>query len=133
MNRIEENLKLLSIFHYVMAGLIGLFSCIPLIHITLGLLFLLMPEKMCENGCEGTTPQFIGWMFLGIGLFVMLIGWTFTVLVALARRFISRHRHHKFCVAVAAAMCLFMPFGTILGVFTLVTLMKGEAEALFER
>jgi hypothetical protein len=33
----EEQLRLLSIFHYVVAGLSALFACIPIIHLALGL------------------------------------------------------------------------------------------------
>ena len=34
MNQDEEHLRLLSIFHYVCAGLSAFFACIPLIHVT---------------------------------------------------------------------------------------------------
>ncbi len=133
MDRIEENIGLLSIFHYVFAGLIALFACIPIIHITLGILFLVMPEKMCEGDCSEQPAQVIGWIFIGVGSFVMLIGWTFAVLVAMAGRFLARRVHLKYCIAVAAASCLFMPFGTVLGVFTLIMLTKKEVEALFAK
>ncbi len=35
-----EHLKLLSIFHYVVAGLAGLFACLPLLHMAFGILML---------------------------------------------------------------------------------------------
>jgi hypothetical protein len=133
MDRIDENIKLLSIFHYVFAGLVAFFACIPLIHITLGIIFLLMPEKMCEGDCTEEPGKIIGLIFIGVGSFVMLIGWTFAVVVAMAGRFLARRVHLKYCIAVAAASCLFMPFGTVLGVFTLITLTKKEAEALFAK
>lgn len=133
MNRIEENIKLLSIFYYVLAGVIALFASIPIIHIVLGIIFLVMPEKMCEGDCTEEPNQIIGWVLIGIGSFVMLIGWTFAILAAIAGRFLSRRVHHKFCIAIAAASCLFMPLGTILGVFSLIVLTKKEAEALFAK
>jgi hypothetical protein len=135
MNRIEDNIRLLSIFHYVFAGLVALIACIPLIHITMGVIFLVMPEKFCESGpdCAEQPAQIIGWIFLGVGTFALLIGWTFAVLVAMAGRFLARRVHLKYCIAVAAASCLFMPFGTVLGVFTLIVLTKKEAEALFAK
>jgi hypothetical protein len=133
MNRIDENIRLLSIFHYVFAGLLALFSCIPIIHITVGILFLVMPEKMCEGDCTDEPTQLIGWIFIGVGTFVMLIGWTFAILVAIAGRFLARRVHLKYCIAVAAASCLFMPFGTVLGVFTLINLTKKEVEVLFAK
>jgi len=131
MNRIEDNIRLLSIFHYVFAGFVALIACIPIIHIVVGILFLVMPEKMCENDCTEQPTQMIGWIFIGVGTFVMLIGWTFAILVGLAGRFLARRVHLKYCIAIAAASCLFMPLGTVLGVFSLITLTKKEAEPLF--
>lgn len=131
MNKIEENIRLLAIFHYVFAGLVAAFSCIPIIHIVLGAIMLVSPETMCSDDCKEMPPEFLGWIFIGIGAFVMMIGFAFAATVAVAGRFLSKRRHHKFCIAVAAVSCLFMPFGTVLGVFTLITLMKPEAEALF--
>jgi hypothetical protein len=32
----NEHLKLLAIFHYVLAGLSGLLACIPIIHVSIG-------------------------------------------------------------------------------------------------
>ena len=135
MNKIDENIKLLSIFHYVFAGLVALFACIPLIHITMGIIFLLMPEKFCESGpdCTEQPTQVIGLIFIGVGTFALLVGWTFAVVVAMAGRFLARHVHLKYCIAVAAASCLFMPFGTVLGVFTLINLTKKEVEVLFAK
>ena len=131
MNKIEENLRLLSIFHYVFAGLVAAFSCIPIIHIVLGAIMLAAPEAMCSDDCKEMPPEFLGWIFIGIGAFVMMVGLAFAGTVALAGRFLSKRKHHKFCIAVAAVCCLFMPIGTVLGVFTLITLTKPEAESLF--
>jgi hypothetical protein len=131
MNHIDENLKLLSIFHYVVAGIIGLFACIPIIHIVLGILMVLKPDMMCGENCTEPPPAFVGWLFIGIGAMVMLGGYTLAIMVAVAGRFLTRRKHYTFCMAVAAAMCLFMPFGTVLGVFTLITITKADVKALF--
>ena len=37
-----------------------------------------------------------------------------------------------FCIVVAGVECMIMPFGTVLGVFTLIMLMKDSVKALFE-
>lgn len=131
MNRVDENLRLLSIFHYVVAGIVGIFSCLPIIHIVLGMLMLIKPDMMCGEDCTEAPPAFVGWLFIGIGAMVMLGGFTLAIMTALAGRFLARHRHYTFCMAVAAALCLFMPFGTLLGVFTLITITKSDVKALF--
>jgi hypothetical protein len=40
MNGDEEHLRLLAIFHYVVAGLAALFSIFPLLYTTLGAIFI---------------------------------------------------------------------------------------------
>jgi hypothetical protein len=45
----NEHLKLLSIFHYIMGGFSALFGCIPIIHIVLGLFFILSPHSFGEG------------------------------------------------------------------------------------
>lgn len=61
----------------------------------------------------------------------MLVGWAFAVCVILAGRFIVRRKHYIFCLVIASLNCLFMPFGTILGVFTIVVLIRPSVKALF--
>jgi hypothetical protein len=50
MNQDEEHLKLLSTFHYVLGGVTALFSLFPVIHLVVGLFFILAPEKMSSHG-----------------------------------------------------------------------------------
>jgi hypothetical protein len=45
----NEHLKLLSIFLYIMGGFSALFGCIPIIHIVLGLFFILSPHSFGEG------------------------------------------------------------------------------------
>ncbi len=40
MSRDEEHLKLLSIFHFVVVGLLALFACALFLHLTMGVLIL---------------------------------------------------------------------------------------------
>jgi hypothetical protein len=37
-----------------------------------------------------------------------------------------------FCLVMASITCMFMPFGTVLGVFTLIVLMRPSVKPLFE-
>ena len=60
MNTNEEHLRLLSVFHYVVGGLAGLFACFPLIHLIMGVAML---TGSFENDGEG-PPAFVGLMFL---------------------------------------------------------------------
>jgi len=118
---------LLSIFHYIVGGIAALFSFLPVIHLALGILFLVAPHRMGGS----PPPQFLGWIFIIMGGGLMLVGWAFAVCVILTGRFIVRHKHYIFCLVIASLNCLFMPFGTVLGVFTIVVLVRPSVKAMF--
>ena len=48
-----------------------------------------------------------------------------------AGRSIKRRKRHAFCLVVAGLSCFFMPFGTILGVFSLIVLNRPSIKLLF--
>ena len=129
-DKYSERLRLLSIFHYIFGGLTGLLSCIPIIHIVLGIVFLMFPDKMVSESGEA-MPSFFGWLFIIIGTLVMTSGWAFSICAICAGKFIARRKKHLFCIIIAALSCLFFPLGTILGVFTLIILTNSEVKALF--
>lgn len=130
MNKDLEHLRLLSIFHYVVGGLIALFACFPIIHLVIGLTFLTtdFPQKPGE-------PEFpakiFGLIFTIIPLIIILGGWILAVLTVIAGRKLSKQQSYIFCLAVAGVLCIFMPFGTVLGVFTILVLMRDSVKALF--
>ena len=130
MNKDAENLRLLSVFHYVVGGLTGLFALIPIIHLVIGLFFILSPETFGPNPAQ-QPPPFIGWLFVIIACFAIVLGMTLAALIVTAGRFLGRRRHYTFCLVIACFECLMMPFGTILGVFTIVVLMRDSVKPLF--
>lgn len=132
MNQTEKNLDLLAIFHYIVATLMGLFSFFPLIYVVLGGVFLANPDNMFPHGANEPSPEMIGTIFLIVGLVMTGLGFLMAVLVAYSGYNLSKHKRHTFCIVIAALTCLFcVPFGTILGIFTIITLTKPEAKALF--
>ncbi|MBN3037986.1 MAG: hypothetical protein JW869_01055 [Candidatus Omnitrophica bacterium] len=125
-----EHLRLLSIFHYVIAILAGLFSCIFIIHLIIGIVAIVSPETLKDEAGK-TPPAFFGWIFAVIGAAAILMGWTFAICLIVAGRFLVRHKHYLFCLIMACLSCLFVPLGTLLGVFTIVVLMRPEVKELF--
>jgi hypothetical protein len=126
----EEQLRLLSIFHYVVGGLAGLFALLPIVHLTFGLIMLMDPEAFTSHG-EKPLPAFLGWLLVIFASFFIAVGWIFAALVITTGRFLARRRHHLFCLVMAGIEYIFMPFGTVLGVFTLVVLMRDSVRQLF--
>ncbi len=142
MNEDLEHLKLLSIFHYIIGGLGALFSLIPSIHVGLGVLMLVKGEELLPDAFEGAPEEFpvsslepipetVGWIFVIVGSVLILLGLTLSVCIILAGRNLATHRGHTFCLVVAGFQCLWVPFGTILGVFTLVVLSRSSVRVLF--
>ena len=128
LTRDEENLRLLSIFHYVVAGLAAVFSFFPLFYVGMGALMLC---GKLEGAHPDPAARIMGWVFIAIGVVFFLLGLSFVVCVALAGRYLSRRKHHTYCFIMGAVDCLFMPFGTVLGVFTIIVLQKDAVRQLF--
>ncbi|MEA3266496.1 MAG: hypothetical protein U9P42_06075 [Candidatus Fermentibacteria bacterium] len=122
----KDTLHMLAIFHYVIAGLIALVACIPLIHLTVGL-SLTVGAIASEEPAMGMAGVF----FTLIASFIILLGWGLAVLVFLAGKNLDRQTKYRFCMIGAGVLCIFMPLGTILGVFTLVTLQDDSVKAMF--
>jgi hypothetical protein len=132
MDKDEEHLKLLSIFHYVLGGIMALFACFPIIHLTIGIVMLVAPEVFQEGRGPEPPMMLLGLMFTIIPGLIILAGWSLAVCVFLSGRWLSLRRHYTFCLVVAALSCLFMPLGTLLGVFTIIVLVRPSVKALFE-
>ena len=127
----RDNLKLLTVLHYVAAG----FAVI-------GLLFLFMHWFMLSTmfgnpefakGAKGAPPpaEFFAlfkWFYLFMG----------TMLVAgglgnlLSAGFIKARRHRTFSLIIAGVNCMAFPIGTALGVYTFVVLLRDSVQELYE-
>jgi hypothetical protein len=129
MSQDEEHLKLLSIFHYIVGGIMALFSLFPIFHLIFGIVMIVSPDTF-ESGGEG-PPAFIGWLFALTGGIIIIVGMALATCVIMAGRFLSLRRHYTYCFVVACIECLFIPFGTVLGVFTIIVLMREPVKQYF--
>lgn len=127
---VRSQLTILSVFHWVLAGFTLLFTLFPLLYVAMGVFFLRGDDFGGPH--QTPPPPFLGWMMIAIGL-AMAAGFVgYAVLVAVAGRFIARTRHWMFVVVVNALSCAFFPFGTVLGVFTIIVLSRPAVRAAFE-
>lgn len=129
MTQDEDHLRLLSIFHYVVGALAALFAFFPIIHLLVGLFLILAPEKFGAKG--EAPPAFLGWFFVVFAAGFMIFGWAFATLVILTGRFLAQRKYYTFCFVIAVIESLFMPFGTVLAVFTLAVLLRESVKQLF--
>ena len=126
-----STLDLLGILHYVLAGIIGLFSSFFILYIVMGVATLTMTFP--GNGPqEMQPPAFMGWFFIVPGAITVLLDWGLAIVTFLSGRKLRQRKHRTFSVVVAAIECVFMPLGTVLGVFTLMTLMKPSVREAYE-
>jgi hypothetical protein len=160
-DQVREHIRLLSIFHYVVGGIGYLVSLIPIIHLAMGIFFLAAPEEFFEppkppritGSSIGESPsveveelasveqlpnpndlfpaRLFGLLFTIIPAIIILCGFIVSTLIVIAGKRLASYRSHTYCLVVAGIECLFMPFGTVLGVFSILTLIKPEARQLF--
>ena len=132
MDRDTEHLNLLAIFHYVVAGLAALLSFFPLLYTAVGVIFIFAARHGTPTPGEELPPEFLGWIFVGVGSFLFLVGIAMAICILIAGRCLSRRRCYSFALVMACIECLFVPFGTILGVFTIIALSRESVKAFFE-
>jgi len=131
MNQDAEHLRLLAIFHYVVAGLATLFSFFPLLYTTIGTIFIFAARHGTPKPGEELPPEFLGWIFVVVGALLFLLGIAMAICIFIAGRCLSRRRCYSFALVMACIECLFIPFGTILGVFTIIALSRESVKELF--
>jgi ABC-type branched-subunit amino acid transport system permease subunit len=131
MNQDREHLQLLAIFHYVVAGLAALFSFFPLLYMAVGAIFIFAARHGTPKPGEDLPPEFLGWIFAVVGSVLSLLGIAMAICILIAGRCLSRRKCYSFALVTACIECLFIPFGTILGVFTIIALWRESVKALF--
>jgi hypothetical protein len=131
MNRDKEHLQLLAIFHYVVAGLAALFSFFPLLYTTVGAIFIFAARHGTAKPGEDLPPEFLGWIFAVLGALFFLAGLAMAVCTLIAGGSLALRKRYSFVLVMACIECLFVPFGTILGVFAIVVLSRESVRGLF--
>lgn len=131
MNQDTEHLRLLSIFHYIVAGLAALFSFFPLLYSGMGVFVIWAAQHPNPKQTGEPPPEFLGWIFAALGGFFFLLGLAMAICILLAGRALAKRRRYQFAFVIACIECLFMQFGTVLGVFTLIVLSRESVKNLF--
>jgi hypothetical protein len=127
----ESHLRLLSIFHYVLAVPAAVLPSMFLMHFFWGLSiwrgvpFLGQPEK-------DPPPAALGLFLMAAGAGIAVLGWSLAACLIVAGRSLVQRKRYLFCLIVAGLMCVMCnPLGTVLGVFTIIVLMRPSVKGLF--
>lgn len=126
-----EHVRLLTIFHYIVGGLAVLFSFIPLLYTAMGAFFVYAANHGRVQSGHEPPPEVLGWIFVGFGFAFFVAGLAAALCILLAGRSLAKQRRYWFVFVVACIECLFIPFGTILGVFTVIVLSRESVKTHF--
>jgi hypothetical protein len=132
-DRWESHLDTLGVVHYVVAGFVGLFALLPLIHVAMGLGIVTGSFPFNHHAARGGEqfPALFGWIFVVMGLTFVCLGLALATALGFAGTFLRQRRRWLYCIVVDAIACSLFPFGTVLGVLALVTLSQPEVRARF--
>jgi heme/copper-type cytochrome/quinol oxidase subunit 3 len=126
-----EHLKLLSIFHFILGGL-ALVGILFLVFHYLMMSAFMSPEfwKSQKNG-PAPPPELIKMVtvFYFIGGFFLVLG---SVLNLLSALFLRQRRQRVFSMVIAGLNCVQVPFGTALGIFTILILSRDSVRGVYE-
>jgi hypothetical protein len=125
----QDHLNLLSIFHFVNAGL-------SLMGGAFFVVFFALTGAMIHNAPHGAGPQnqpppelipIMGLVILSMAALVLVSA----IANLLSGIFIRKRKHQVFSLVVAGFNCLHVPLGTALGVFTFVVLMRDSVQKMY--
>jgi hypothetical protein len=128
----EEHLRLLTLGHYITGGLCIAFASLFIFHFVFIALMAANPDMFsAPSGRQVAPPDGVmRAVAVMMGLF-MLAGWTFGGLTIYVGRCIKRRARRTLTFVVACLNTIFIPFGTVLGVFTLIVLSRPSVRRLY--
>lgn len=122
-----EKLRTASILWFILGGITALFSLIPLFHVGLGVIMLTgsFPDDPTP------PPDFFAYAFILVGAVAIAVGMALSFCMILTGLRLRQLRSRTCCIVVSALACTAFPFGTALGVWTLIVLCRPETPELF--
>lgn len=125
-----EHLKLLAIFHFVVAGLAIVGLAFLLVHYLIMSTVFTNPS-MWQSQRGGPPPAEIfalfKWIYIPLALFFL----GFSLLNIISGLCIRVRKQRIFSLVVAGANCLQVPLGTVLGIFTIVVLTRDSVREAY--
>jgi hypothetical protein len=125
----QEHLRLLRIGYFFQGGVTLLMCVFGLFYVFLGL-FAFSSLKIPANP-GGPPPEFVGYVMAAMGGLFTVGGAIFGALQFFTARFLRLRRHRAVCLVTAALCCVFIPYGTVLGVCTFLVLGRPAVRTLF--
>ena len=127
----DEHIRLLWVFHFIVSGLALLGIAFLFLHYLMMSTFFLHPERWNTRGGNVPPREFFNifiwfYVFMGVVLLVASVGNLISAV------FLRWRKHRTFSLVVAGLDCVQIPFGTALGVFTLIVLLRDSVRQSYE-
>jgi hypothetical protein len=119
-----EHIKLLAIFHFVVAGLALLGVAFLALHFLIMRMVFTNPDLWKSQPNNTPPPEVIFNLMIVFYLVFGVIFLGVSVLNLLSGLYLRRRKHRTFSLVVGGLNCLQIPFGTVLGVFTIIVLSR---------
>ena len=130
LRRDREHVKLLAIFHFVFAGLAFVGIAFLFVHYFMMHTMFSNPE-MWKSQPQAMPPKAFLDAFIWFYLFMGVLLLTGLVLNVLSGMFLLQKRNRLFSLIIGGLNCLQIPFGTALGVFTILVLSRDSVRQLY--
>ena len=150
-----DRLRLLSLGYYISGAIGAAFVSFLLIHffLLLGFSFIPASEWNAPARTLGSAqyaspkpiatvspipntaqaaPAIIFRIFAGVIGLIIICGWTLGALTAYAGHCIKKRKHKVFIYVMAGINCIWIPYGTLLGIGTILLFQWPEVQAEFE-
>lgn len=120
-----DRLAVLANAHWVLAGLVFIAAAVPAFYASLGL------DLVFNAAAPNTARATAGWRILVTGMAWVLAAFAYVLLLITSARAIRLRRRYRLVVVTNLLSCLFVPFGTALGLVALVVLRDAEVRLAF--
>ena len=150
-----DRLRLLSLAYYISGAIGAAFVSFLLIHFFLFLGFSFVPASQWTaptptpasaqyasptlsptpsriSNSAAAPPAIMFRIFAGVIGLIIVCGWTLGALTVYAGHCIKKRKHKVFIYVMAAINCIWIPYGTLLGIATIVLFQWPEVQAEFE-
>ncbi|HEY3935788.1 MAG TPA: hypothetical protein VGL97_00030 [Bryobacteraceae bacterium] len=124
----SHDLKLLAIGYYIQGGIVAFYSLLILLYF--GFIGALLAKVAANEAGQRLPAGFAAIMSAVFGALFLLCA-VYTICIFLAAYFLRHHRNMLFIQIVSGFNCLLVPYGTVLGVFTLIVLARPTAKLFF--
>lgn len=126
----SQNLDLIAIFHYVAAAIIYLKGLVALVFLGIGAIA--MTAILAEEGPDLEALVPIGILFFVLPMIFLTMSAAVGTAVLVAGRRVAKRTHLTYCQVVAGLECLCFPYGTVLGVISLIFLTRDDVKQQFK-